>query len=613
MKRPMPTAAPIVRTLFALLVGGLLCAALDMRIQGLHENEIPAAWATGALLTLALAVIAVRRPRIRIGAVDLLAALLFAGLMADRWLRPGAAAALRCDETLQAAMIYASFRVLLASDRRLSDLLLMLLCLCGICEAVLGIRQIFGLAASNHGLFRITGTFFNPGPYAGFLAAVLACAAAGLPDRHALAVRVVRSGMWRRPGAALRGIAPCALCLLAAASALVVLPATMSRAAWLATGAVAAALVLGRIPVAHAFRRRPLRTLLLAGALLLLTAGAGFGAYRIKRPSADGRLLMWKIDARILLRHPLAGVGQGRFAGAYGEEQARYFASGAGSEGEMQVAGAPEAGFNDWLQFGAETGVGGLLLLSAAAGIALAGALRRRSPWGCGLLAMTVFASFSYPGSVLPLRLLFVALAAAAVTRPAAGRSVGRQTFATLLLPAALLACWPGFLVRQTARAEASERWREVRIWQQAGRYDYLVEDGEKEYGLLSWDFRFLYDYGYALHKEGRFAESNEVLREGMRLSSDPMFRNIAGKNFEALGDRAQAAEAYRRAHEMIPHRIYPLYLLARCRAADGCSEEAAEAASRALALPVKVESVQTLEMRDELSRLIDSLKRNSP
>ena len=37
-------------------------------------------------------------------------------------------------------------------------------------------------------------------------------------------------------------------------------------------------------------------------------------------------------------------------------------------------------------------------------------------------------------------------------------------------------------------------------------------------------------------HKTGDYRRSNIVLQQGMQLSSDPMFHNIAAKNYEALG-----------------------------------------------------------------------------
>ena len=119
-------------------------------------------------------------------------------------------------------------------------------------------------------------------------------------------------------------------------------------------------------------------------------------------------------------------------------------------------------------------------------------------------------------------------------------------------------------------------------------------------------DFRFLYDYGYALHKTGSYRQSNEILREGMRISSDPMFWNIAGRNYEMLGDVAAAELAYLHAHRMIPDRVYPLYLLAKLYLADGQTEKAFATACRVIAHKPKVESVQTREMQAELRKLLE-------
>ena len=89
-----------------------------------------------------------------------------------------------------------------------------------------------------------------------------------------------------------------------------------------------------------------------------------------------------------------------------------------------------------------------------------------------------------------------------------------------------------------------------------------------------------------------------------MRISSDPMFWNIAGRNYEMLGDVAAAEEAYLHAHHMIPDRVYPLYLLAKLYLADGQTEKAYAAARRVVAHKPKVESVQTREMQAELRKL---------
>ena len=100
----------------------------------------------------------------------------------------------------------------------LADVLQGSLLILGGLEAVWGLRQVFGFTASGHSLYALTGSFFNPGPYAGYL--VLA-----LPVCLHSYLTTKRKWIRRLCG----GIGLLILC---------VLPASMSRSAWIA-GAVA--------------------------------------------------------------------------------------------------------------------------------------------------------------------------------------------------------------------------------------------------------------------------------------------------------------------------------------------------------------------------------------
>ena len=608
---PHPLLRYPLAFLFVVAAWFLLVPALDMPVQELQGNVLLSLRATAALTALAACYYLCYLPRLYVNRTDMYAILFLGWVTAGRFLWPGLASAVRYDELLQAAMLYAALRIIFTAERRTMTLLLMLLCVLGIYEAWVGIRQIYGFAQSNHGLFRITGTLFNPGPYAGFIAPVFVCAAACVA-RYRFAERALRTwGSLRRlrAGVLLWGVAPYLLGWVAALMTVVVLPASMSRAALVAAAVGCGALafrvwnVRGRFR--YVYRAHPLRVGVLSGLAGLLLAGIGAGAYHIKRPSAEGRLLMWKIDTRIMLRHPLCGGGIGNFAGAFGEEQARYFASEERPKAETQVAGCPEAGFNEFLQTGAETGAVGLVLLLLITGSAIVSQLRRGAPFGYGLLAAAVFACFSYPWGVLPLRLLFVVLLAGTCSKRVVPIP-GRGHVVVLLALAGCLVCWTGLYSRYARRVEARRQWSEIRIWPNSGRYDYLVEDGPRYHDALQGDFRFLYDYGYALHKTGSYRQSNEILREGMRISSDPMFWNIAGRNYEMLGDVAAAELAYLHAHRMIPDRVYPLYLLAKLYLADGQTEKAFATACRVIAHKPKVESVQTREMQAELRKLLE-------
>lgn len=615
IRRPHPIIRFLLLLLFAAAGWYLLFPALDMPTQELQANTLCSLRAGLALIALSVVFILFYLPCLRVNVADICAAALFAGVTLSRFAFPGLASAVKYDELLAAAMLYLPLRILYMTERRVATVVLALVCGLGIYEGWIGIRQIYGFAYSNHGLFRITGTFFNPGPYAGFIAAAGICGVASIVRWQHLAARVFRSPAAlrrQRPGTLIWGITAYLLGWGAAIAAVVVLPSTMSRAAWIAAAVGCGTLVLCELDLAghirRAYRARPLRTAAYACIAVLAAGCVVAGAYCLKRPSADGRRLMWKIDTRIMLRNPLCGVGLGNFAGAFGEEQAAYFAAEERPERETQVAGCPESGFNEYLQFGAETGLGGFVLLLLLAGISVASQIRRGSPLGYGLLTAAVFACFSYPWSVLPLRLLFVLLLAGTIP----GRHVRMRNkwlrLVLIVLYAGCFAAWPGLYVRSKERVRAAREWSDLRIWMNSERYDYFLEDGGRLLKCLQWDFRFLYDYGYALHKTGDYARSNEILGLGMQISSDPMFSVIAGKNHQALGNGAEAERAFLHAHAMIPDRVYPLYLLAKFYMETGQVRRAHATASRVIGHTPKVESVQTREMREEMRAMLRTL-----
>ncbi len=143
----------------SLLVFGAVCwymlsAALDVPTRELQANTLSTLYATAALLVLAVVFCPLFRPSLQINRTDLLAAILFAGVTLARFCHAGPAGAVRYDEVLQAAMLYAALRIIYTAERRTMTVLLMLLCGFGICEAWTGIRQIYGFACSNHSLFR---------------------------------------------------------------------------------------------------------------------------------------------------------------------------------------------------------------------------------------------------------------------------------------------------------------------------------------------------------------------------------------------------------------------------------------------------------------------------
>ena len=189
------------------------------------------------------------------------------------------------------------------------------LCMLGMAEAAVGAIQWIGIQPSNHSDYPFTGSFYNPGPYACYLAVLLPIAVFAFRNTdHKLTFRMAR---WL-------GMRMALVCAI-------LIPASLSRTAMIAAvigSAIAYWDELTEYIAKH-------KASYLIGILIAAVISAG-GLYAIKKDSADGRLVMWKVAMQAAADAPLTGTGWDNVAGAYGEAQERYFKSGRGSDGAME-------------------------------------------------------------------------------------------------------------------------------------------------------------------------------------------------------------------------------------------------------------------------------------
>ena len=476
-----------------------------------------------------------------------------------------------------------------------------LLVLLGGYEAILGFRQLYGFSVSNHNLYALTGSFYNPGPYMGYLAMVLPvcvyvyvsgctqilrCAQDDIIKKTSINVLKYSAGI----------IGLMILCLL---------PSGMSRSAW-----VAAVVSVGYVMAMH--HREKLRTFLRNHWKGVLTGGAvlavlACGAYHLKKDSADGRLLMWKVAARAVCERPWTGYGWESVAGAYGDAQEAYFANGDYTATEAHVAGSPEYVFNEYLQVAMAWGVPVLVicLLVLVGGWCIA---HRRKQYGlCGaLLSFGVFAFSSYPLQfplfVFSLVLLWVGCILSGLPHQ---KRWGRVTAVTLMLIALMGGGW--LYSHQQQKEETKEKWERCRVLYQSGAYSQAVESYAEHYEGMKLDARYLFEYGHALHKLHCNEESNRILQEALKVSSDPMILNIIGKNFQEMQQYKEAEHWLLRSTHRLPGRIYPYYLLAKLYQEAGDyfpSEKQYWAIRMVLETEPKVHSRAIDEMREEVKRI---------
>ena len=488
-------------------------------------------------------------------------------------------------------------RFMLHKYPHLSSFFLFVIATTGVLEAVMGMAQLHGFESSNHSMFNITGTFYNPGPYSGYLAMILpVCLSIALSTQKA-----IHYYMWA-----------------AVLATVVVLPAGMSRSAWLAAafscGWIYWMQAIGWEKTKMKFTLHRKRTFLVIAIVSILAVFATAGLYHLKRDSADGRLLMWKITGKSIVERPATGVGLGGFPAAFAIAQANYFQSGKAAETEKLVAGCPEYAFNEYLQIGSEQGVVGLLVFLLWIGcICRMGIKNKRTGAVGGVLSFAVFALSAYPLQLPEFWILLLFLGVICVTSPEGSVSVQTEKRDTWMLSGkggiilmALISI--GIGIRQKDFYKAYKKWNRTQMLYNNKAYEAATDDYISLHPLLKGKPEFLFEESQCLNKTEQYAEAVKVLERATQLSADPMIWYTLAKNKQALGEYEQAEKLLQQAIDIVPERIYPYYLLTRLYAEPEFfqPDKLRASANAVLTKEPKVNSQAIREMRNEVNKILD-------
>ena len=246
-------------------------------------------------------------------------------------------------------------------------------------ESSLGLAQALRLKTPGHASFAMTGSFANPGPYGGLIAILLAILGTYVIQNR-------NAPKWYDKAIVVLSSISCALCII-------VLPASMSRAAWLAFGVAALVFGFKELDLAYWIRKHNAVAAIASVIVIIVMIGVFF----LKKDSAIGRLHIWHMELRAIAEAPLSGHGKGTVLGVYGDTQAEYFAEKERPKIITKVAGCPEYAFNEYFKIGVEHGIPAVLGVIAVLNLVIVLLLKYRSPFAYGLIAFSVFAFFSYP------------------------------------------------------------------------------------------------------------------------------------------------------------------------------------------------------------------------
>lgn len=502
-------------------------------------------------------------------------------------------------------VFYAISRITIEQYKFYGSVVLLVLIITGLFEAVWGLGQLYGIYFSQNNYFVITGSFYNPGPYAGYLSLVLPISLYYILSDYKV---IANKKMLIIIPIFIRWV----ISLLALITIILILPATMSRASWIAAFIsclfIVIHYILTRIKGGFClFLNNRIILILFFCFSILIAIITMCELYSFKKDSANGRFLIWKNSITAIVDNP-GGVGIGYFSGTYGKEQKKYFAAQLASKEEQFIAGSPESAFNEYLQIGVEFGFAPLLLFIFIIIYTFhAGYKNKEYPAMGGLISLLVFAGMSYPFNLLPFLIVLLVFIVLCVSNRCdeKRREINRKTILCYIIAILGLLLIVGIVAyRYRSLKDAYVEWNEIRILNNEEHCEKYASEYRTLYSFLRHERSFLFEYAKCLNEIERYEESNQILKEMGRISCDPMVYNIMGRNYQAMNQYLEAEEAFKMASFLIPHRLYPYYLLIKLYDEIENKDELLKVSELFFNQKVKIRSEATDEMRKEVQRI---------
>jgi len=500
-------------------------------------------------------------------------------------------------------------------------ILLMAMLIGGITQAIYGNMQLWGYYPSHHSVFQITGSFFNPGPFAGYLASVYPAVLGiclfkirPLPVTDKKFNNIINV-IGRRVSGKYKPVHWLLSAWMAGISLMVILLIlipSQSRASWMAVGIASAMLLMNRYLLMNWIKKYSLLKRCSILLLMCFMIGASiFGLFLLKTDSANGRLLIWKVTGTMIAERPFTGTGFDRFKSFYMTGQAAYFEHTPNSP-EAMVAGDVNYTFNEFLQHTAENGMVGLVLLLFILTIAfrvvtkpfneLAGIAK------AGIIGIAVFACFSYPAQILPIKMSFTlylaclsSLAAQKKWHIQAVKYIPVRCILVIFIAFGLMAGYQCLHVERAARKNWNTAYRFYTINNYTGCLPYY----EMAWSVLNTDGDYLTNYGKALSMAGKHKQAILVLHKAILYYPNIVVFTALGDSYKALGKPFEAEQSYLSAWYMNPSRFFTKYLLAKLYDETDQAEKAVEIAYELLHKEVKVESTAIREIREEMDKIL--------
>lgn len=308
--------------------------------------------------------------------------------------------------------------------------------------------------------------------------------------------------------------------------------------------------------------------------------------YYYKRDSADGRMLIWSVSAKMIAEKPLLGWGIDGFSSSYMPHQAAFFFQYPDSEASY-LADNVSHPFNEILLFGIKFGIIGVTLLLLLISYLLFMLSKIDSAYValylCLIIAFVLQSMSSYPFKVPMVWLVSSFVVYSVICQYCLMHVQKRMLIVSFLI----LAIIEIIINNKKIYSE----WQWLRLQSSVSLSENMYIEYSNLYHQLYSHPNFLYNYGAWLHYNGHYEESLKILTECSDKYNDYNVEMLMADDYRQLGETNKAIELFKYSNLMVPCRFLPLYYEMMIYVNERDSFNACRVAETIINKPKKIEN----------------------
>jgi len=465
----------------------------------------------------------------------------------------------------------------------------------GLIQGVLFIGQFFGLLADTSQNVLAVGSFAGMGSFAVFMGFVFLFAFWGMLNLTARKTFLEKFQYYFS----------LAFILLAT----FIMPLTQNRTSWIIMilGGCIITLLRYKKLVLHYFAKKWV-VISVFSIIALTITGAGYYLYNIKKDSADGRVIVWKVTLGALDKNPLMGQGVDAFQQRYLYWQSDWFKTEPRQNNETLLADQVIRCYNDFLLEWLEKGFLGFIFLLSLFVTAIL-SLRKKMYNYALLFAVVVcvtassLITFSYSSPYVAI-VFFASLGFIAnesdkiLCSIPIRKKILTPTFATVSI-VMLFMGWQSLKLSYYTAGKIQE------ILFLGKDYDEIIRNSEQELEIIKTNQTLYSSYIFALYNNGQLEKCKAEIGEFNTHYADPKMFELLGNCYKELHDLKKAENAFKMQYSMIPNRFFPLYKLLELYEETKEISKARQVAEIILRKPIKIYSPAVKDIRKKANEYL--------